>query len=185
ASRVLLCAPGAASLGDRGGGDPDLTPMQLVADLPSGSLLPAGVPPRAAGPELVPGLSAEVISDAAGLAAIAAEWRALQALSGASAVFQSFAQVSAWARHFAGEKSGLALHVVVVREAGRAVLILPLAVSGVPLLRIARIAGDPVAQYSDAIAHPGCTPAAFEAALATLRQAGVDALILRGLRDDS
>jgi CelD/BcsL family acetyltransferase involved in cellulose biosynthesis len=133
----------------------------------------------------VPGLSAEVISDAAGLAAIAAEWRALQALSGASAVFQSFAQVSAWARHFAGEKSGLALHVVVVREAGRAVLILPLALSGVPLLRIARIAGDPVAQYSDAIAHPGCTPTAFEAALATLRQAGVDALILRGLRDDS
>jgi CelD/BcsL family acetyltransferase involved in cellulose biosynthesis len=73
-----------------------------------------------------------------------------------------------------------------VRERERAVLILPLVKSGRPHLRLARIAGDPVAQYSELLLDPSADgSAAFEAALASARKAGIDAIILRKVRADS
>ena len=101
------------------------------------------------------GFEVLVASNAGELDALEAEWLALEHLSPASAVFQSFSHIRIWARHFLGQKRGSRLHVAVVREHGRPVLILPLVISGLPHLRIARIAGDPIAQYSEMLARSG------------------------------
>jgi CelD/BcsL family acetyltransferase involved in cellulose biosynthesis len=152
--------------------------MQAATDLVSAGVLDIEPRERAAGELDVSGFDVEVATDVAALEALAAEWRALEKLSGAAAVFQSHAHVLTWARHFLPEANGGArLHVAVVRRNGRAVLILPLLISGLPLLRIARLAGDPIAQYSEVLADPAADlRQAFAAALASARQAGADAL---------
>jgi CelD/BcsL family acetyltransferase involved in cellulose biosynthesis len=140
------------------------------------------------GPELGDGvgLDVEVISRIDALDAIAGEWRALEALSPADCVFQSFAHIRPWARHFVEKVHGATLHVAAVRREGQPLLILPTVVAGPSVLRIARIAGDPIAQYSGVILDPSlASRAAFEAALASFKQAGVDAIVLRRVRDDS
>jgi CelD/BcsL family acetyltransferase involved in cellulose biosynthesis len=140
------------------------------------------------GPELADGtrFDVEVVTSVDALDRIAPEWHALEALSPATCVFQSFAQIRLWAHHFVGDGRGAALHVAVVRRNGRPVLILPTIVSGSSLLRIARIAGDPIAQYSDLLLDPSlASRAAFDTALASLGEAGVDAIVLRRVRDDS
>jgi CelD/BcsL family acetyltransferase involved in cellulose biosynthesis len=131
-------------------------------------------------------LEVQVVDHPSALALVAAEWRTLEALSPASAVFQSFAHIELWARHFIDASHGNALHVAVVRQEGRPLLILPCAVSGSSMLRIARIAGDPVAQFSDILIDPArASRAAFDAALLSLKDIGVDALLARRVRDDS
>lgn len=132
------------------------------------------------------GLTVEALTSVAALEAAAADWRALEALSAPSAVFQSHAHLLAWARHFVDAAGGQQLALFLVRRAGRPVLALPLVVGGLPGLRIARLAGDPVAQYSDILADPGADcAAAFETALAAASEAGVDAIVLRRVRADS
>ena len=132
------------------------------------------------------GFEVLVASNAGELDALEADWLALEHLSPASAMFQSFSHIRIWARHFLGQKRGSKLHVAAVREHGRPILILPLIISGLPHLRIARIAGDPVAQYSEMPLDPARASAvAFEAALASAKQAGADAIIFRHVRDNS
>jgi CelD/BcsL family acetyltransferase involved in cellulose biosynthesis len=132
------------------------------------------------------GFEVFVASNATELDAVESDWRALEGLSPASTVFQSFAHIRIWARHFLGEKRGSRLHVAVVRERGRPVLILPLAISGAPHLRIARIAGDPIAQYAEVLLDPAReVRPAFAAALSSVKRAGVDAIMFRHVRDDS
>ncbi len=160
--------------------------MQIVADF---------APDKPAVPETlaahsgicdVSGFHVDVISSLEALDAIAGDWAVLESASEPSAIFQSFAHVRIWARHFIGKERATHLHVAVVREAGRPVLVLPLAISGSRLLRIADVAGDPVAQYADVLADPArVSRGAFEAALASVRAAGADAIVLRGVRDDS
>jgi len=151
---------------------------------------PAGVvaPEAMLGPSLSGGtdFEVEVIAHPAALQLIAHDWHALEALSPAAAVFQSFAHVDLWAKHFIDAAHGNALHVAVVREQGRPVLILPCSVSGPAMLRVARIAGDPIAQFSEILADPvGASRAALDAALLSLKKVGVDALVARRVRDDS
>ena len=160
--------------------------MQIAADVsPDRALRPEAatvVPEIARGP----GFNVEVVDSLAALDRIAPEWLALEALSPAASVFQSFAHVRLWARHFIGTRRGSVLHIAVVREAGRPVLILPAAVSGPAALRIARIAGDPIAQYSEVLLDPARAPrGAFEAGLASLQDAGTDAIVFRRMRDNS
>ena len=133
------------------------------------------------------GFDVEVIRAAAALDAVAAEWQALERLTHASAVFQSHAQLRIWARHFIPSEGGhIRLHVAIVRKNGRPVLILPLVISGSPLLRVARMAGDPIAQYSEILVDPAlATHGAFDAALRSAKAAGADVIVLRRLRDDS
>jgi len=133
------------------------------------------------------GFEVLVASSADELDAVEPDWLALEQLSPANAVFQSFSHIRIWARHFIGQtRSGSKLHVAIVREHGRPVLILPLTISGLPHLRIARIAGDPVAQYSEVPLDPVyASGAAFEAALSSVKQAGADAIMFRHVRDDS
>ena len=131
-------------------------------------------------------LTVEVISDLAGLEAAADDWHALEATTGPNAVFQSFSHTLIWARHFLEGGFSRKLHIVVVREDGEARLILPLGVLKYPALKLGKIAGDPVAQYSEVLADPDANLAAcFKAALASLRKDGIDLLEFDGVRDDS
>jgi CelD/BcsL family acetyltransferase involved in cellulose biosynthesis len=132
-------------------------------------------------------MSVEVVSTAAALDALGPDWLRLQELAGAPSVFQAFAQIRTWARHFiAGGRGGPRLHVAVVRESGRVILILPLVISGRAPLRIARMAGDPIGQYADLLADPACDgDQAFDAALRSVVRAGADAIVLRRVRSDS
>jgi CelD/BcsL family acetyltransferase involved in cellulose biosynthesis len=127
-----------------------------------------------------------VASSASELETVKPDWLALDRLSPAATVFQNFSHIQIWAHHFLGQKRGSKLHVAVVRERGRPVLILPLIIAGPPGLRIARIAGDPVAQYSEIPVDPiRASHAAFRTALASARRAGADAIMFRHVRDDS
>jgi CelD/BcsL family acetyltransferase involved in cellulose biosynthesis len=158
--------------------------MQIAAGITGGRAEPQA---EALRPEIAGfGYSVETVSTLESLDALRPEWLALEAVSPAAAVFQSFPIVRLWAKHFLGQKRGANLNVAVVREAGRAVLIFPTAISGPSALRVARIAGDPIAQYSELLLDPSrATPAAFAAALASLKIAGADAVVLRRLREDS
>lgn len=121
------------------------------------------------------------------LEALSGAWLALERLSGANAVFQSYNLIRTWAKHFL-EAPGARqrLHVATVRENGRAILILPLAVGGWPALRIGRLAGDPIAQYAEILVDPAAqTRAAFDAALRSAAAAGIDTLVFRRVRQDS
>jgi len=164
----------------------DVTSMPIATDV---SARPAVAPwTREFGPEVGDGVGfdVEVISSVGALDTIATEWRALEALSPADCVFQSFVHIRLWAQHFVEKAHGAALHVALVRREDQPLLILPSVVAGPSAFRIARIAGDPIAQYSDVILDPSlASRAAFEAALASFKQAGVDAIVLRRVRDDS
>jgi CelD/BcsL family acetyltransferase involved in cellulose biosynthesis len=110
----------------------------------------------------------------------------LEEVSAPSAIFQSHAQIRIWARHFVPAGGGIRLHVALVRRNGVAVLILPLVIAGLPGLRIARMAGDPIAQYCEILADPTIdASAAFDAAIASVKQAGADAIVFRRIREDS
>ena len=126
----------------------------------------------------------EIGSSTDAIDALAPEWLALQRLSGPSAVFQNHAQIRIWARHFLHD--GSRLHVALVRKNGYPVLILPLVISGPPYLRIARLTGDPIAQYSEILVDPAADiHTAFRAAFETVKAAGADAIVLRRVRADS
>jgi CelD/BcsL family acetyltransferase involved in cellulose biosynthesis len=129
----------------------------------------------------------EVVATTAALDALGPDWLRLQERAGPQSVFQSFGQIRVWARHFlTADHSSTRLHVVVVREDGRAVLILPLVLSGRRPLRIARLAGDPIGQYADLLLDPAYDgAAAFAAALASVKREGADVLVLRRVRSDS
>ena len=92
--------------------------MEIVSDVAAGGAL---APEAALGPELASGadFKVEVIAHPAALALIAPEWRALEALSPAAAIFQSFAHIEHWAQHFIEASRGTALHVAIVRQEGR------------------------------------------------------------------
>jgi CelD/BcsL family acetyltransferase involved in cellulose biosynthesis len=155
----------------------------IMTELPLHGVEAASVPAMAKA-ESRGRLTVDVARTVAELDALAAEWRELERLSGPASVFQSHAQIRIWARHFLS--GGQRLHIVVVREGGRAVLILPLVVSGRWPVRIACLAGDPIAQYADFLFDPQADgKAAIAAALASVRRAGADVIILRRVRADS
>ena len=68
---------------------------------------------------------------------LAAEWLHLQRLSNSSAVFQSYAHIRIWVRHFLSVDNQPL--VILVHQNGRLVLLLPLVVSGPKHFRIARV----------------------------------------------
>lgn len=151
----------------------------------SPAALPRQTAARPASPDRDLGVT--VVADGAGLARIGDEWRALEALSPAAAVFQSHAQTEIWVRHFIepGPRAPR-LHIVVVRQAGAARLILPLALSRRAGLTIGHMVGAPIAQYAELLADPAADlPAIFGVALGALREDGVDALVFDGVRADS
>lgn len=130
------------------------------------------------------GLSLELISDAAGFAALAGEWSDLVARCGPHATaFQTFNWHWHWVRHFLCARCNT-LMIVVARRDGRAEQIWPLVRD--THLSVARLSfmGDPVSQYGDIIADPGSVTA--EDLLAAwrfiARNAKADLLRLRKVR---
>jgi len=161
--------------------------MQITTDMAAAEPLILKEAGRAVDSIGAPCFSVDVATSAADIGLLARDWLALEQLSGPNTIFQSHAQIRTWARHFLGDaRTKNRLHVAVVRERGRAVLILPLVASGRAPLRIARMAGDPISQYSDLLLDPGANGrAAFEAALASVAKARIDVVILRRVRADS
>lgn len=130
-------------------------------------------------------LALATIRSPAALEAIARDWRDLEAAPGSRTTpFQTFDFHRIWAHHFAGDNE---LRVVTVRESGRLVLILPLAVSRTPMGRVARWAGDPILQYGDVVAAPeGDVASWLDAAFAELIRPGdISVLSLRRIRADA
>ena len=97
----------------------------------------------------------EVDPDAAGLDALAPDWLALEALSPQRGVPELPTDAaSGRAISFLEAKARPACTSPSCARGGRAVLILPLVISGLPPFRVARIAGDPMAQYSEILVDP-------------------------------
>ncbi|SEQ35146.1 Acetyltransferase involved in cellulose biosynthesis, CelD/BcsL family [Faunimonas pinastri] len=134
-------------------------------------------------PALPHAFDVAVATSAAELKALRPEWLALEEKAVAPLPFQSFGQISTWLRH---QPESLRLRVVVVRENGRAALILPLALRSRIGLAVARMAGEPVAQYADVLLDPEiASEDTFRAALGAARAGGLDAIEFTRVRADS
>jgi len=131
-------------------------------------------------------LSVARVDTIAGLEALAEEWQALENAPGSGTTpFQTYRFHREWLRHFVGPDT--AFRIVTVREAGRLVLILPLAIRRTPVGNVAGWMGDPLLQYGDVITVPGADPTSWlDAALADLKTDGsVSVLTLRHVRADA
>src|SRR4051812_15840457 len=97
-------------------------------------------------------LTAEVLLGADAYPALLPEWQHLAQLQPGTVLFQMPSLLSVWLSHFPRRHAGLA--TVVLRRAGRAVLIWPLVVERRAFIRIARGAGAPISQYDEVLLDP-------------------------------
>jgi CelD/BcsL family acetyltransferase involved in cellulose biosynthesis len=130
-------------------------------------------------------MSADVLSGAAAYDELRADWQLLAARQPSSTVFQSPDLLATWAHYFAADRSDR-LATVVVRQNGRAVMIWPLVIEQSALVRVARGAGAPIAQYDEILLDPDCNAAdALAAATEALVQtARPDVVLLERVRGD-
>ena len=157
-----------------------MTDLALAGRASAASSRPVTAAERNAPPAYV----AEIRSGAAAYVALGAEWRALAARQETVAPFQTPDFLAIWARHFGTEEDSL--RTVLVRQAGRIVLIWPLQLSRRGPLRLVGGAGGPIAQYDEVLVDPDCDApavlrAAIEAARAKLRP---DVLMFDHVRRD-
>jgi len=110
-------------------------------------------------------------------------WRYIERADGAATPFQSLALAKAAAAVHAAR--GEQPHVVVVREAGRPVVILAVVSAGWGGLRTLRFLGDPLIQYGDAISTPTARPHHFESALRAVTAMPASLAVLRKVRGDA
>lgn len=128
----------------------------------------------AASEEAAPALSSEVLTGAGAYAALRSDWLLVKALQPSASVFQAPDFLSLWAEHFAKGPLDRTLKTIVVRQAGRPVLIWPLQVSRGRLAKVAVAAGRPFSQYDEFILDPRCsqgeaTRAAYDRLMADVR----------------
>lgn len=132
-------------------------------------------------------LAFTTITDLAGLDSLAGEWNALFERSAhSSQVFQSFAWVWHWTRHFL-VRPGRSLAIVTARHNGRLVLVWPLARTTSRGITQLVWLGEPVSQYGDVLVDQG------QDALALMRQTwghiresvDADVVNLRKTREDA
>lgn len=121
------------------------------------------------------GLTVQIVTEAAGLAELAEEWRFLAEVCPFATVFQSYEWNAAWWRHY-GRRPGRRLHLLTFREAaqGRLVGLAPLMTSfwyGTPLRRLSFL-GTGASDYLDILAAPGYETAVVDAFYAALGQGG-------------
>jgi CelD/BcsL family acetyltransferase involved in cellulose biosynthesis len=146
----------------------------------------SSVRPRAAAPS---GIEYRVIADANEIAALGAEWKALEHRTGST--LQAF-NTQAWNRRWLAAyitRPGAEPRPVVVtaREQGRLVLVWPLLVQRRFGLRLATFFGAPVSQYGDVLVeHRQDSRQIIAAALDVIvSRLKPDALWLRKVRDDA
>jgi CelD/BcsL family acetyltransferase involved in cellulose biosynthesis len=137
-------------------------------------------------------LAGEVVADRTGFDRLEGDWNALFARAGRPThVFQTFNWCWHWCNHFLAKcerpGKGPQLAVVVVREAGRPVLIWPLVAERQAGLWVLSWLGEPVSQYGDILLDPlADRGAACAAAWATIRrELAPDLLRLRKVRADA
>jgi CelD/BcsL family acetyltransferase involved in cellulose biosynthesis len=137
---------------------------------------------RAAKPERAAG-EAEINAGANALDEVAADWRAIEREGALSTPFQSFAVAEAARKaHLA---HGHAPHIIVVREHGAPVAILPLVLTSMAGNRVLRFLGDPLIQYGDAVLSRAGSEAHLVQALLAAGKLGADAALLRKVRSDA
>jgi CelD/BcsL family acetyltransferase involved in cellulose biosynthesis len=132
-------------------------------------------------------LSVRSVESVDALKGIETEWRSLEAISPASAVFQTYAHCAIWAKHFMdGAAKRRRLCITVVSDGGRPVMIVPLMLSKIAGLTVARIVGAPIAQYNEILADPQADlEACFSAVIQQLKLKAVDVIMLERVREDS
>lgn len=120
------------------------------------------------------------------LAPLAEAWSDLEQRTEAS-VFQSYAWCSAWAQASGTAGRPAALRVLTVRNAGRLVLLWPLAVHRLGPFKTLQSFGDPATQYCDALVEHGPEQRRWlELAWEMIRtMPGIDAARLTGVRADA
>jgi len=131
-------------------------------------------------------LVAAEITDDAGLAALADEWRSLAAICRTATIFQTYEWNAVWWRTV-GKRSGARLAILTFRDpAERLVGIAPLVRSswyGLPVTRLTFLAMG-ASDYLDLLAAPGCEGRVVESFYRYLADArGWQAVDLRQLRD--
>jgi CelD/BcsL family acetyltransferase involved in cellulose biosynthesis len=158
--------------------------LELFASLESLPEIAAGFESvrRTAQAERLAG-EAEVYSGANALEAATAEWRAIEREASPATPFQTLAFAeAALPAHLA---HGHTPHLIVVRDHGTPVAILPLVAAAMAGSRVLRFLGDPLTQYGDAIVSRGCTDAHLARALAAAATLGADAALFRKVRSDA
>ncbi|MFE1600633.1 GNAT family N-acetyltransferase [Methylobacterium sp. ID0610] len=120
------------------------------------------------------------------LAHLEKPWRDLEARAGGT-VFQSYDWCRAWieANREVGHRERL--HLLSLYAGDRLVLVMPLALRRLGPFKVLHMLGEPATQYGDWLVEPGPNRETWIAGawetLMGLR--GVDALILKGVRDDA
>ncbi|MGE0338803.1 MAG: GNAT family N-acetyltransferase [Xanthobacteraceae bacterium] len=137
---------------------------------------------RVAKPERAAG-DAEVFSGADALDAARAGWRAIEREGALQTPFQSYAVAEASiAAHRA---HGHEPHIVLIREGGSVVAILPLVMTSMAGSKVLRFLGDPLIQYGDAILSRAGSEAHLMQALLATGTLGADAVLFRKVRNDA
>lgn len=132
-----------------------------------------------------PDVEIEIIDRPAALKALEADWRDLYARGGGHSYYLTFDwHWRAW-DHYARRK-GRRLLVVVLRQAGRVVLILPLAVERYLIWRRAHWLGAVTCYYEDALVEPSPrAPDWLAVAWKAVTKSRVDFCMFRAVRDDA
>lgn len=125
-----------------------------------------------------------VTEGADAVAAAAGDWRTLEAAGGAATAFQSLALAHRAAAVHA--RRGEIPRVVVIRDRGRAAVVLPTVISRIGGVRVVRFLGDPLIQYGDILAAPDADMTAIELALRTAEdRSRATVMMLRRVRADA
>lgn len=126
---------------------------------------------------------ADVYSGEGALAAVEKDWDVLLGACTTATVFQSraVAEVAAAAHAAKGQE----LHIVVVRQGGEAVAILPLVMTALARHRVLRLIGDPLIQYGDALLSSAGSAQHLHTAFDAVRKIPADAILFRKVRDDA
>lgn len=134
----------------------------------------------ATGPTAGSTIRLDIVTDQAGLDALAPAWRALEDRAG-SGLFQSHAWIAAWWRT-AGAPGGFRLRLVAAWEGDRLVGLLPLALRRHGGLRVLEWAAKDCTDYCDALLQPGYPDLPLLLWRAAVEAGGFDLAYLSHLR---
>lgn len=134
----------------------------------------------------VPASVLQVISERSAFDRLEAEWVALETSAQAAVVFQSYAWCRAVWDHWSDLQRPFEPRILVARDQGRIVGILPMKIAGRGPLRIATGFGEPFQQYTEALlAGPRREEVAASLVAAALRLPGLDGVEFLKVRDES
>lgn len=135
-------------------------------------------------PLAAPTADTQILTGDDALQSAAPAWREIERAGGAATPFQGLALARAAAD--VHQARGEALHIAVVREGGRPVVILPTVLGRFAGLRTLRFLGDPLIQYGDILATADARTHHIGSALRSLAAAAHASLIyLRHVRHDA